>query len=107
MKWGLPGPGHGTCDRAVTLIESLALAIAQELKQMPLPDTMGAPVFGGADVTKFIQAYESLSSRTGTDPAAADFVVTFLYDCSDTIRETIKMTNGYLTNDRVQLKDEL
>jgi hypothetical protein len=55
----------------------LALAIAKEKKQMPLPGTMGAPVFGGADVTKFIEAYESLSSRTGTDPAAEDVIATF------------------------------
>jgi hypothetical protein len=63
----------------------LALAIAKEKKQMPLPCTMGAPVFGRADVTKFIQAYESLSSRTGTDPAAQDVIVTFLYYCSEVI----------------------
>jgi hypothetical protein len=51
-------------------IEFFALAIAKEKRQMPLPGTMGAPVFGGADVTKFIEAYESLSSRTGTDLVA-------------------------------------
>jgi len=74
---------------------------------MPLPGTMGAPVFGGADVTKFIEAYESLSSRTGTDPAAEDVIATFPYYCSETIQETIKMMNGYLRKDWEQLKEEL
>jgi hypothetical protein len=85
----------------------LALAIAKEKKQMPLPGTMGAPVFGGAHVTKFIEAYESLSSRTETDPAAEDVIATFPYYCSETIQETMKMMNGYLTKDWVQLKEEL
>jgi len=74
---------------------------------MPLPGTMCAPVFGGADVTKFIEEYESLSSRTGTNPAAEDVIATFPYYCSETIQETIKMMNGYLTKDWVLLKEEL
>ena len=44
---------------------------------MPLPGTMGAPVSGGADVTKFVKVYESLSSRTRTDPVAEDVTATF------------------------------
>jgi hypothetical protein len=58
----------------------LALAITME-KMQPLPGTMGAPVFGGADVTKFVEAYESLFSRTRTDPAAEDDIATFPYYC--------------------------
>jgi hypothetical protein len=85
----------------------LALAIAKEKRQMPLPGTMGAPVFRGADVTKFIEAYESLSSRTGTDPAAEDVIATFPYYCSETIQETIKMMSGYLKKDWELLKEEL
>jgi hypothetical protein len=68
---------------------------------------MGAPVFGGADITKFIEAYESISYPTRTDPAAEDIIATFPYYCSETIQETIKMMNGYLTKDWVQLKEEL
>jgi hypothetical protein len=68
---------------------------------------LGAPVFGGADVTKLIVVYESLSSRTGTDPAAEDVIATFPYYCSETIQETIKMMSRYLTKDWVQLKEEL
>jgi hypothetical protein len=84
----------------------LALAITKEMKQMPLPGTMGPPVFRGADVTKFIEVYKSHSSRTGTDPAAEDVIATFPYYRSETIQETIKMMNGYLTKDWVQLKEE-
>jgi hypothetical protein len=51
------------------LIKSLALAITKGKMRMPLPGTMGAPVFGGADVTKFIEGYKILSSCTGTDQA--------------------------------------
>ena len=68
---------------------------------------MGAPVFGGANVTQFIEACESLYSRTGTDPAAEDVIATFPYYRSERIRETIKMINGYLTKDWVKLKEEL
>ena len=47
-------------------INSLALAFVKEKKHMSLPGTMGAPVLRGGDVNKFIDAYESLSSCTGT-----------------------------------------
>jgi len=59
------------------------------------------------DVTKFIEAYESLSSRTGTDPAAEDAIATFSYYCSETIQKAIKMMNGYLKKDWEQLKKGL
>jgi len=88
-------------------MESLALTIAKEKKQKPLLGTMGAPVFAGADITKFIQAYESLSSRTWTALAAEDVIATFLYYSSGTIQETIKMMNVYLTKDWEPLKKEL
>jgi len=74
---------------------------------MQLPGTMGTPVFGGADVTKFIEAYKSLSSRTGTDSAAEDVIATFPYYCSETFQDTMKMMNGYPRKDWVQLKEEL
>jgi len=74
---------------------------------MPLRGTMGAPVLGGADVTKFIEPYESLSSRIGTDPVAEDAIATGLYHCSETIQQTIKMMHGYLRKDWVQLNEEL
>jgi len=105
------GPSaNASCNHVhdqMQFIESFALAIAKEKRQMPLPGTMGAPVFGGVDVTKFIEAYESLSSRTGTDLVAEDVIATFPYYCSETIQETIKMMNGYLRKDWEQLKEEL
>jgi len=85
----------------------MALAMARETKQMPLLGTMGAPVFGGADVTKYIEAYKSLTSSTGTDLAAEDVVATFPYCCSETIQKTIQMMNGYRRRDWVQLNEEL
>jgi len=56
---------------------------------MPLPGIMGAPVFEGADVTNFIEAYESLSSRTGTDSGAEALIATFPYYYSEMIQETM------------------
>jgi len=61
-------PNHAHDQRQ--FIELLALAIPKKQKQMPHLGTMGTPVFGGADVTKFIEPYESLSPRNETDPAA-------------------------------------
>jgi len=74
---------------------------------MPLPDTMGTPVFGEADVTKFVKVYKCLSSRRRTDPVAEDVIATFPYYCLELIQETIKIMNGYLKKDWVQLKEEL
>jgi len=74
---------------------------------MPLPGTMGAPCFGGVDVTKLIEAYESLLSPTGTDLAAEDVTAPSPYYCSETIQEMIKMMNGYLRKDWEQLKEDL
>jgi len=74
---------------------------------MPLPGIMGAPVFGGADVTKSIDAYKSLCSCTVTHPAAKDVIATFSYYCSETIQETIKMINVYLRKDGMPLKEEM
>jgi hypothetical protein len=85
----------------------LALAIAKEKKQMPLPGPMGAPVFCEAVVTKFIEAYESLFSRTGTDLPAEDVITKFPYYCSETIQETIKRMTGYMTKDWLQLKKQV
>jgi hypothetical protein len=97
-----PGPaniaGHNssnTVQEQKNFIESLVVAIAKDKNQMPLLGTMGAPGFGGADVTKFMEAYESLSSRTGTDPSKDDVISTFPYYCSETIQEKIKMIKGY------------
>jgi hypothetical protein len=74
---------------------------------MPLHGTIGAPVFGGADITKFCEAYKSSSSCTGADSAAKDVMAIFPYRCLETNNETIKMMNGHLRNNWVQLKEEL
>jgi len=84
--------GHRACD---------------DNKQMPLPGTMGAPVYGGADVTKFIQAYKSLLSHTGTDLAAEDVIATILYYCPHKIQEMLKMVHGGLRKDSEQWQNQL
>jgi len=66
---------------------------------MPLPGTMGATVFGGADVTKFIEANNSLPSCTRTNPLTKDVITTIPYLCTEPILETIKMIDGYLWKD--------
>jgi len=68
---------------------------------------MGAPVFGGADVTKLILLYDRISFRTGTDLVPEDMIVTYPYYCSEIIQETIKMMNRYLRMDWVQLQEKL
>jgi len=71
----------------------LDLIIAKENKEMLLPGTMGTPVFRGAEVTKFIEAYKTLLSLTGSDRAAENIIETFPYYCTQTIQEMIKMMN--------------
>jgi len=88
-------------------IESLALSIAKEHMQMPLPGTMGASFSGGADVIKFFKAYKSLSSCTGTDPAAKETIGTLLYCCSEMVQETIRLMNWYFRTGSVLLKEEI
>jgi len=98
-------PNHAHHQRQ--LIKSLALAIRKEKKQMLLQGTMGAPVFGGADVSKFIEVYERLSSCTGTDLVAEDVISTFPYYCLEMLRDTITMIDRYLGKDWEWLKGDL
>jgi hypothetical protein len=85
----------------------MALAIAKEKKQMPLPGTMGALVHGGAHVMEFIEEYQSVTSRTVTDPVDKNIISTIPCYCAETIQETIKIMNRYLMKDWVQLQEEL
>lgn len=68
---------------------------------------MGAPVFRGMDVTKFIGVYESLPSRNGTDQVAEDVIATFPYYCSETMQQIMEVMNGYLRKNWEQLKEDL
>jgi hypothetical protein len=77
------------------------------MKKIPLLGTIGDAVSGEADVTKFIAAYEYLSSRTRTHQAAEDIIATFPYYCFDIIPEMIKMMIRYLRKDWVQLEELL
>jgi len=72
-----PSPNHA--HNPSRFIESLTLGVVKETKQIPLPGTQDTHVFTGADITKLIKAYESLSSRTGIDLAADDDIAMFPY----------------------------
>jgi hypothetical protein len=85
----------------------MALAIAKEKKQMPLPGTMGALVHGGAHVMNFIEEYQSITCRTGTNPVDEDMISTIPCYCAEMIQEPIKIMNRYLRKDWVQLQEEL
>ena len=77
------------------------------MRQIPLPGTLCTLVIGGADDTKSIEAYESLSSGTGTNLAAEDVIATFPYYCLETFQDTINMMTGYLRKDWEQVEKEL
>jgi hypothetical protein len=68
---------------------------------------MRAPFFGQADVTAFSKAYDTLTSATRTSLAAEDVIRKFLYNCPESTHKTVKMMNGYVRKDWVQLKEEL
>jgi len=71
----------------------LALAIEKENNNRPFPDNTGALAFWGADLTKFIEGYQSVSSGTSTNTAAVYIIGTFLYYFSRTIQQTINTIN--------------
>jgi hypothetical protein len=64
----------------------LALAIAKEKMQMPLPGTMGAPDIRRADVNQFFEVYTSISSCTRSDRAGNDVITTFWNSCYEQSR---------------------
>jgi len=73
-------PINASCNTVYTqrpFIESLALAITHEHKQIPLPGIMGDLVFTGADIPKFTEAEKCLSFCTGTDQVAEDNIAFF------------------------------
>jgi len=86
------------------LITFLALTIVKEKKQIPLPGTMGTTVCGALDVSKFIEADESLPSCPGLNAATEDAIGTYTYYLSATNREMIKIINKYQRTDWEQLK---
>jgi uncharacterized membrane protein YcgQ (UPF0703/DUF1980 family) len=68
---------------------------------------MGAPVFGGTDVTSMIEEYESRSTCTGTHLATQENIATCPYNWLETIQEMMKMLACYLGKDCKQLKWEI
>jgi hypothetical protein len=84
------------------ILEPMAVGITKEKKQMPHPGAMGDQVFGDMDITKFIEAYNCISSCTGNDPGAEAVIATLLYNCLEMIQETIMMSNRYSRKHWVQ-----
>ena len=76
-------------------------------ERMPLPGTLGAPRFDSADVTRFLEIYESIARRTGTNPDQEDVVDIFPYYCAADLQETVKMMSGYNDRDWPVLKTQL
>lgn len=63
---------------------------------MPLPETMGAPVFGGTGVTEFINAYDTLLCLTGTNLVSENVIATIHFCLSESIQKTINQMKGLL-----------
>ena len=64
-------------------------------ERMPLPGTLGAPRFDGADVTRFLEIYESIACHMGTNPDQDDVVDIFPYYYAADLQEMVKMMSGY------------
>jgi len=62
----------------IQFMMSLALAIEEEQRQMPLITTIGASVIRGVEVITFIQVYCILSSYNGSDPAVEGLITIYL-----------------------------
>lgn len=74
---------------------------------MPHQGTRGAPDCGGANITKLIKAYDTLSSRTGTNVVANKIIASFPYNSWETMQEMLKTMSGYVKKDWEQLKEGL
>jgi len=74
---------------------------------MPLTGIMGAAACRGLDISKFIDTYERLSSRTGTNPVRTDVIPTIWHYCSEMIQVMINMMIGDLRKNWELLNEKL
>ena len=90
------------------LVEAISAASKQR-NQMPLPNSPGAPIFPGSDVTTFLHKYEILAAFTVTDPSSSDAVTVFLYYCVEgsNVRDTVVTMHGYVERDWAVLRTEM
>ncbi|KAF8252878.1 hypothetical protein K440DRAFT_269580 [Wilcoxina mikolae CBS 423.85] len=93
---------------SMEISELLAEAITKHRNTMPLPHTLGAPIFRGPDVTAFLHKYESLARFTGTDPSSKDVISMFPYYCAEgsDVRETVMLMHRYANRDWATFKTE-
>ena len=76
-------------------------------ERMHLPGTLGAHRFDSTDVTRFLEIYESIVRRTGTNPDQEDVVNIFPYYCAADLQETVKIMSRYNDRDWPVLKTQL
>jgi len=86
---------------------SVALVVSMDKKQIPFLGTMGAAVFRGGDIPKFIHTYKHLSSHRVTYPAAEDIAGTFPYFWPEMIQMPITLLNRHVKKQWEVLKEEL
>jgi hypothetical protein len=73
---------------------------------MLLLGTTGASGFKGADFTKFIDAYQRLSSCTEAEPVAKNIIAFFPCYRRERTQQMIKMINRYLREISMQSIEE-
>ena len=71
-------PGPPAIDQ-MQMMHTMMANLGRE--RMPLPGTLGAPRFNGANIMKFIEIYERLVHRTRTNPDQEDVIDTLPYYC--------------------------
>ena len=76
-------------------ISELLAMLARGPDRMPLPHMPGAPSFSGANVTAFLEKYESLALSANCDVTASAVIGHFPYYCTEEVRETVLMLPAY------------
>ena len=62
---------------------------------MPLLHMPGAPIFGGMNVTAFIEKYESLAKTMNCGVTASAVIGCFPFYCTEDVCETVCTLPGY------------
>lgn len=80
-------------------IQFLALPIAKDKKQIPHTETIRSPVIREADITTFIETFESPTSCTGMNLVTEDVITTLPKNWATITQVKIKMMRGYCWED--------
>ena len=80
---GAPGGAWAPALPAINQMEVMQTMMANLVKErMPLPGILEAPRFDDADVTRFLEIYESIAHRLCIKPDQKDVVDIFPYYCA-------------------------